>query len=122
MPRLNLTVNKIVIALAITVLVAVSLFLFHEPTHRMIVINKASTPIADLVVTVCGKDYEFNSMSPADRVSAVFEITGDSGFLVNGSFADGKKITGGFGYVTKNIAKQSVVITVHDDGSAKGKQ
>jgi hypothetical protein len=90
--------------------------------HSITVVNSGMKPISALVVTVCGADYSFQNVPPGGQSHQAFLITGDSGFLVRGQFEDGVAIHGGFGYVTKNVSRQHVVVVVHDNGSVIGKQ
>ncbi len=88
----------------------------------MTVTNAGLKSISTLVVTVCGADYSFQDIPQGGQSQRMFVVTGDSGFLVRGQFADGVAINGGFGYVTKNVSRQHVEVVVHDDGSLTGKQ
>lgn len=90
--------------------------------HTITVANAGLNSINTLVVTVCGANYSFENVPPDGQSQRVFVITGDSGFLIRGQFADGVAINGGFGYVTKNVSRQHVEVVVHDDGSVTGKQ
>ena len=90
--------------------------------HTINVTNAGLKSINTLVLTVCGADYSFQNVPPGGQRQRVFVITGDSGFLINGQFVDGIAITGGFGYVTKNVSRQHVEVIINDDGSVTGKQ
>lgn len=111
-------------AIIALVLAACASYWVHSKNrgHSITVTNAGLKSINTLVLTVCGADYSFQNVPPGSQSQRVFVITGDSGFLIHGQFADGTVINGGFGYVTKNVSRQHVEVIVHDDGSVTGKQ
>lgn len=122
MTRLKLMVTSIAIASLAVLCGAVLFFFLHTPAHTITVINAGSVPVDTLTVSVCGKEYTFDAIPPEGSTSITFAITGDSGFLVHGKLENGQVIDGSFGYVTKNVSKQTVTILVQDDGTVVGRQ
>ena len=117
-------ISNTIVAITTLVLVAGAAYWMYSKSrdHTMTVTNAGLKSIHTLVVTVCGEDYVFQDIPGGGQSQRVFVVTGDSGFLVQGQFADGLAIKGGFGYVTKSISRQHVAVVVHDDGSVTGKQ
>jgi hypothetical protein len=112
----------IVLLAAIGIGICVFLVLQRKADNRVTVINHAASTIENLSVKVCNRDYVFKDIRQGGSTSASFDITGDSGFWVEGRFANGQTIQGSFGYVTKGYSKQKATIIVNDDGTIKGTQ
>lgn len=117
--RLNNTIGAI-IAL---VLMAFAAYMMEVQSrkHTITVTNAGQKSIHALVVTVCGEDYAFPDIPVGGQRHLEYEGKGDSGFEVQGQFADGHVIKGNFGYVTTR-SFPSVELVVQDDGSVIGKQ
>lgn len=117
-------ISNTIVAIAALVLISGAVYWMYSKNrdNTMTVTNAGLKSIQTLVVTVCGADYSFQDIPGGGHSRRVFVVTGDSGFLVQGQFADGVAITGGFGYVTKSVSRQRVEVVVHDDGSVIGKQ
>ena len=84
------------------------------------VINNADKLITYIQITVCNKEYRIEKIYPGSEKLIEFSITGDSGFLVKGEFEDGRKISGVFGYVTKDYKADNIKIIVDSAGFIKG--
>ncbi len=117
-------ISSATVAIIALLLVACAFYWMYSKNrgHTITITNAGLKSITILVVTVCGTDYSFQNVPAGGYSQRAFVITGDSGFLIRGQFADGVAINGGFGYVTKNVSRQHVEIVVHDDGSVIGKQ
>ena len=117
--RINDTIG-VIVAL---VLMALAVYLMCVQSRRptMTVTNAGQKSIHTLVVTVCGEDYAFQDIPVGGQRHLEYEGKGDSGFEVQGQFADGHVIKGNFGYVTTR-SFPPVEVVIQEDGSVIGKQ
>ena len=68
--------------------------------NTLIVTNHSGVTADRVAVTVCGEVYLFSGLTNGGAQTRHFRVTGDSGFKVSATLADGTTLTNGFGYVT----------------------
>jgi hypothetical protein len=114
---------KVVLSVIALVLMALAVYLMCVQSRKpkMTVTNAGQKSIHILVVTVCGEDYAFQDIPVGGQRHLEYEGKGDSGFEIQGQFADGHVIKGNVGYVTTR-SFPPVEVVIQEDGSVIGKQ
>ena len=92
--------------------------------NSVTVVNNSGLNADRVTVTVCGQDVVFEHLDAGKKQSRSFSVTGDSGFFVSASLADGTVVTNGFGYVTGGAGAYGnhAEIEIASDKSIEGKQ
>ena|ERR1700704_167862 len=74
--------------------------------------SRASEPIDQAIVVVCGQRLDFSDVALGETKSAKFKVRGDSSYEVSIAFHSGRKINATVGYVTNGINyKDKLVVT-----------
>jgi hypothetical protein len=92
--------------------------------NSVTIVNNSGLKADRVTVTVCEQDVVFENLDAGKKQSRSFSVTGDSGFIVSASLADGTIATNGFGYVTGGAGAYGnhAEIEIAPDKSIKGKQ
>ncbi len=88
----------------------------------MTVNNKSSQTVVWVIVQVCGQNLAFTNVPPGASRTTNFAITNDSGYVVTGALANGTPVQGGFGYTTKQLGREKVLVDLLPDGKVAGIQ
>ena len=86
------------------------------------VVNKATEPIDQLEISICGQTSKFSNLKPGDVVSGSYGVKADSHFTIVGQFKSGKKINKEDGYVTNGFDYSHEIEVGESDVAVKGAQ
>jgi hypothetical protein len=84
--------------------------------NHVVIINDSGQEIAWVSVEVCGQSFDFHDIPDGGVKSPTFRATGDSGFIVTGSLADGTVFARDDGYVTSAMHGVWAMFTIQDGG------
>jgi hypothetical protein len=92
--------------------------------NTVTVVNNSALKADRVTVTVCGQDVVFDNLDAGKKQTRNFSVTGDSGFIVSASLADGTIASNGFGYVTGGAGAYGnhATVEIAPDKSIQGKQ
>lgn len=79
---------------------------------RFTVINVSQAVVEEAEIAVCGQKFVVRDLKPHDKRVFVFEITGDSGYMITVRFDDGVVLETHDGYVPSgNVHRDKIYIT-----------
>jgi hypothetical protein len=109
--------GKIAVLIVALLLCGGFVWWYHERhQNRLTVENRSGQPIAVLRVAITGETATFRDVAADSQVTGTFRIASDDHFTVEGRLADGKRITGQFGYVTGGMSGQRARFVVQPEG------
>ncbi len=84
-------------------------------TGSFLLLNKASEPIARILVNICGQSIEFKDVNPAHSASGSFKVKSDSHYKIEVEFQSERKLQKEIGYVTHGLhVEDEITITDKD--------
>ena len=82
---------------------------------RFTVANRATEPIKQIVVTICGQTIALGPIDPQRTAVGAYNVTSDSHFVIDLTFVSGKTLHKEDGYVTNGVAYRHEIVVKNSE-------